>query len=161
MKGRKPTSKRLRILKGTAKGAMKYAEPRPAKGRWKAPSWLGKEGKEFHKKNFPLAKSMNSLTEIDRDTWFVLAQTYHRVRQCHSELDKDGLTITDSRGAIKKHPATAVLNQLMTHYRALCDQFGLNPTGRERLGLEAPKTKEQIRRDRLMLGELDDDLLSG
>jgi len=143
MKGRKPTSHDLKLLKGTASKARKFAKPKPA-GRWTAPSWVGKWGAQWHRKHFPLALETGALSELDRDTWFVLAQTYDTIRRCYEQLEVDGLTISDSRGAIKKHPSTSVLNQLMTHYRALVSQFGLDPTGRERLGLSVsnkPKSK--------------------
>lgn len=159
MKGRKPSSRNLSILKGTQKdGPVKISKPQPARERWNCPKWVGSEGRKFHKDYFPIAKRIGALTEFDRDSWFLLCQTYFRIRQCHSELDRDGLTVTDSRQGIKKHPATAVLNQLMAHFRALSDQFGLNPQSRERLGLSVPKVKSRMAQ--MIDGADDDDLLS-
>jgi P27 family predicted phage terminase small subunit len=76
------------------------------------------------------------LKVTDKQTWFVLCQTYHNVIEAEETLAVEGMVIDDARGSKKKHPLTAILKDCRYQFRQLAEQFALTPNSRERLGVQ-------------------------
>ncbi len=57
--------------------------------------------------------------------------------QARREIVRDGVTVKGSHGQISPHPMIRVERQSIQEYSKLAERFGLDPIGRNRLGVEA------------------------
>lgn len=141
--GRKSKTRRFHVLDGTARGEGKLkSKPAPATGMWKSPPWLGEHGRKFHRDNWPLADQMGTLTEADRDSWFLMCQRWQRIMECEEQISKDGLTVKGRGNEIKRHPCAPILKAEIDVFRRERDIFGLPPESRSKYGLKVNKGSE-------------------
>ena len=138
--GRKSKIRKFHILDGTERGEGKLkANPQPASGMWKSPPWLGEHGRKFHRDNWPIAEQMGTLTEADRDSWFLLCQRWQRIMECEEQITRDGLAVKGRGNEIKRHPCAPILKAEIDVFRRERSLFGLSPESREKYGLRVSK----------------------
>lgn len=58
------------------------------------------------------------------------------MRIAEAELARDGLTVRDDRGGVKKHPAAAIFKTAGDTYSKNAELFGLSPISRQRLDVK-------------------------
>lgn len=58
------------------------------------------------------------------------------MRISEAELARDGLTVRDDRGGVKKHPAAAIFKAASDTYSKHAELFGLSPISRQRLDVK-------------------------
>jgi len=131
-------SHKFKILEGRASEAKLEALPEPAR-RWNCPSWLGREGCAFHKRYFPMAQAMGTVSEADKSRWFLMAQRYYRILQYEAILDKDGPVVSGRGGELKRHPVSSMLKSELDLFRKETATFGLDPKARDQMGIDLPK----------------------
>lgn len=135
---------RLHLLQGTEKGIGKLESlPPPVTKIWKLPKWVGKYGGEFHKAHWDYAASMETVTEADRASWFLLCQRYHRIRELEEAIDEYGPVVKGRSGEVKRNPAAASLKAELEAFRKERAVFGLDPEARDALGFKFPGAKER------------------
>jgi len=65
------------------------------------------------------------------------------VRVNERTLQAEGFTYTTDKGAIKRHPATAIQAEAMTRARLLANELGLTPVSRSRPAICDEENDEQ------------------
>jgi len=141
---RNKDSYKFKVLKGGQAEPGLEAAPDPVTSRWNSPSWLGEHGRGFHKRYWPMVKSMGLITEADRESWFNLCQRWHRIRQLESEIDEHGHVVKGRGSELKRNPAASMLKNELENFRRERSQFGLDPQSRERLGVRLPSGPKTV-----------------
>jgi len=95
------------------------------------PEWLSDKAKDvwrtadrFLLSNYP---------KVDEPTLAAFCQTYADLVEAHALVRRDGLVISDERGA-RKHPATTIINANRTALVKLGATLGFSPASRQSLG---------------------------
>lgn len=135
MRGRKPE------LKAIA-GALSGVPHAPAHFSAEARAEWDAVASDLHERGL-LGKAMLGLVE----TYVVAVVT---VRDCSRLLAKEGLTIRTKDGAVKKHPAAALMTQSQIQVLRLGAELGLTPAGRSR-----KKIRDQERKPNDGFADLD------
>ena len=147
VRGRKPKPSALKELQGNpGKRALPARRPR-SQVRRRAPSppeWLSEDARgEWHR----VAKVLIStrvLTETDLMALAAYCDAYARWREARKLLEDQGLTVDTMMGGTKVHPAWTIANQSMSQMRAFMAEFGMTPSSRSRVHVEAPAEKSEF-----------------
>ncbi len=154
---------RLKVLGGTnrKKGALKSMPP-PAIKLTICPRYVGKHGRKFHKENAPLLMELGVIRVSDWPVWFAeVCQRFHRIVTYEEILNRDGPTVADARGSIKKHPVTTLLKNELTLFEKAAARFALDPQSRGNMGVDIPKGPDPYQTYLRRKKKSDDDLLAG
>lgn len=137
MRGPKPISRNKKLVTGNP-GCRRIANtPEPPRAKtFRCPVWMGKHGQELWRKIAPQLLKAGVLTEWDRSSFETLCSNYHMMRISEAELARDGLTVRDDRGGVKKHPAAAIFKAASDTYSKHAELFGLSPVSRQRLDVK-------------------------
>lgn len=133
---RNKKSHRFKVLEGRQSEARLEALPDPVTNRWNSPEWLGKDGRDFHKKYWPMVRAMGLIRGADKPAWFNLCMRWQRIRQLESEIDIHGYLVKGRQGEIKRNPAASMLKAELEHFRRERAIFGLDPKSRDELGVD-------------------------
>jgi len=128
MKGRKPKSRKAgkalpALVHPVAAPAERLAPP-PSLPPEGVPIWeqaVDELGELIHPAHLPLLEQL------------VVAAVRHR--QAQEILAREGLMVESSTGELKAHPMARLERDSAMLYARLCDQLGLSPAARMRLGL--------------------------
>ncbi len=142
MRGPKPKSRNQKMITGNPGGRRigNTPEPQPAKS-CRCPSWIGKHGRELWRRVAPELLKAGILTMWDKSSFETMCSSYHMMRIAEAELAKEGLTVKDDRGGVKKHPAAAIFKASSDTYSKHAELFGLTPVSRQRLDV---KVKDEL-----------------
>jgi P27 family predicted phage terminase small subunit len=147
VRGRKPKPAELRELQGNpGKRALPARRPRPAvrKRAPNAPAWLGDEAKaEWHRMSKVLM-GLRVLTDTDLTALAAYCDAYGRWLEARQILNREGLVTETMLGGHKVNPAWTIANQAMTQMRAFMVEFGLTPSSRTRVRVDAPAEKSEF-----------------
>ena len=136
MMGRPPKNNRLKVLSGS-KHAKKTTKKTPVDTpMWRCPPHVTDHGKRLWKTVGPVLIRSGIMCELDRSCFEALCCIYDRLLKFQEILREDGPLIDDKRGALKKHPLTTGISQHLTLFRNYCQDFGMTPSSRSRLGFE-------------------------
>lgn len=135
-KGRKPKPAALRVIEGT-RG--KRPIPQEPQGRTltrppKAPAALGRYGNAMWRK---LSTELVAATLLQGLDYYALqAACLHWQYACEARdrLRDEGITQTDDKGNLHKHPCEVIFRQNLQAFHSWCGDFGLSPAARARLG---------------------------
>ena len=135
--GRKKGSHKFRLLDNTRDKQGKLESlPRGPREAWYAPKWLGEDAVRFHRTYFPICKEMGTLSEADKDRWFLVCQRYHRILGCERTIDEHGLVVKGRGNELKRNPAHTILKAELDIFRSELDNFGLGFEARAKMGLK-------------------------
>lgn len=109
--------------------------PRPVVGG-KSPYKLGHFGLKFYRDISKRLSKLGILTELDRYTLELLARSYQTIRECDTILQREGLSVADKRGSIKKNPLCSVRKDATATFIKLSEKFGLSPYDRHGFHIE-------------------------
>ena len=84
------------------------------------------------KRVFPSMVERRVLTVTDLGALENYCMAMSLVRQMERQLRAEGATYVDGKGAIKRHPATAIFADNMNRARLLATELGLTPFSRSR-----------------------------
>jgi P27 family predicted phage terminase small subunit len=136
MRGRKPVSTHLKVLRGNpGKRALNRSEPMPAGDLLDAPAWMSegqKAGWDYAIENAP----RGLLKKLDRSVLvaWVVAEDLHR--QAAGMVEKYGiLTKTPATGAPMQSPYLPVVNKQAQIMLRAAEQLGFSPSARSRVQL--------------------------
>lgn len=87
---------------------------------------------------------MRVLTDSDMTALAAYCDAYGRWLQAREILNAEGLITDTGTGSQKVHPAWTIANQAMTQMRAFMVEFGLTPSSRTRVSVEAPAEKSEF-----------------
>jgi P27 family predicted phage terminase small subunit len=141
--GKRPTSERLKIVSGTDKRHIrKTPKVQPLITMWTTPKHMGTHARRLWRGLGAQLIRNGILTNLDRGAFEALCTCYGMICMCREVLNRDGFSVEDSRGSVKKRPEVTILTQNMALYRQYCQEFGITPAARERLGVSVQDQDE-------------------
>ncbi len=158
-RGRKPKPTRLKVIGGTYRadrhGNVRGAEPMPRRGRPQCPSWLSGEAKSKWRKIVPELDRLGLLTVIDGDCLAAYCEAWAEFRSATETLAADGYTVATGNGGVKAHPAVARQRSAWKAMREFASLYGLDPSSRTRLTVQAEIDQFDPLEELLRRGEQD------
>jgi P27 family predicted phage terminase small subunit len=133
--GRKPEKNRLKVLTGSRYQKKNTPKIKPEITMWRAPKMLGKHGKIMWKEVGPILIKANIMCALDKSMFMAVCHIYDVLIRCIEDIEKDGFTIEDQRGSVKKNPVCTIFSQYLGQFKSYCKEFGLTPDSRDRLGI--------------------------
>lgn len=79
----------------------------------------------------PVLADAGQLTPLDIAGLEALATSYATMTSAARDLARDGVTHTDDRGVIRKHPSFQVWRDAQATFRSWAGEFGLTPLARK------------------------------
>ncbi|MCP4589577.1 MAG: phage terminase small subunit P27 family [bacterium] len=134
MKGRRPTSNRLKALRGSEKRYLRNS-PKPESGTPTCPTWLGREAKAEWRRVMPELTRLGMVCGLDRGVLVTYCQTWALWREAVAVIAKEGITNQTNDGLRKRHPACAIASDASKTLLRLAGELGLTPLSRQRLDL--------------------------
>ena len=132
-------------------------EPKPPRRRPRRPQWLQGEGRKVWEELVPLLDGMGVLTVVDRLSlaryckltadWVKLSKVIDEHGDVYPVRDKQDKTV-----GFRMLPQVKVRESLSAELRQLDREFGLTPSARSRLIVEAEPTQEPDLLEQLIAG---------
>ena len=99
-----------------------------------------------------LAVHMRRLGLLKAVNWPAMYGLTVAVARLH-EADEsiESIVVQGSRSSVKKHPATTVVNQMLSQVRSYCAELGITPSALAKIGVQ--EDSEPSRMDRLIQGD--------
>lgn len=136
---RNRTSTARKALSGTLRAdRLHVSHVEPLSRLPAAPKHLSADAVSAWKSFGARAIELGTLSRFDVGLLELLSRTWASVGQLEDRLQADGL-ILESGDTRKAHPALAALSRERSLAHKLLSDFGLAPSGRERLSIPAPK----------------------
>lgn len=146
-----PEPTTLRILRGNpGKRAINDKEPKAhlIQGDAKAPAWLPVAARKHWRRIAPIVQDLQVLTEADRDAAAAMANELTVYAEMHRILAKEGrtyvLTTKTGDSMVMVRPEVHIANSAFTNFVKLTDRFGMNPSYRSKLRVEAEKETDPL-----------------
>lgn len=105
---------------------------------YKTPSWLCKEAKKIYKFLIEQFKQTGILTNLDKETVAICADTIAKMREAQKLIDEHGLMIDG-----KANPMINVYEKYSKIYAKMITELGLSPTARSRMALTQVKAQQE------------------
>lgn len=141
MAGRKSTTDRLKVVKGTfRKDRARNTEKKQSKAGLKAPSWLPEEAATYFK------AIQNEMKDIGQDsrTFSCLASLaairMAEIQDLNVQIEAEG-SVLDGGSIPHKNPAVSQRNEALRHLQSLLSELGLTPTALGRIGKAVSENK--------------------
>lgn len=144
-RGRKPKPTALKELNGNAgKRALNKKEPKPELGSPDIPAHLkGEALKEWNRLTAVLQK-MKLLSKADRAHLTICCTAWADYVQACKTLETEGKVIISESGGMYQNPWVAIKNRSMEQVAKYYAEFGLTPSSRVNLKVEAPSGEEEM-----------------
>ena len=140
MKGRKPTPRALKILKGTRRDRINDREPIPGMPKTlRAPAHLDAEARKVWKKMAPQLRNLGLLTELDTAAFSIYCQAWGMYLAAVKVLQEKGLLQTLSNGAQRSRPEIKIARDAESTILAISREFGMTPASRSRISVPQPQ----------------------
>lgn len=139
-RGRKPKPVARKAAAGNpGKRALNKAEPQFGELRnIDPPIWMDGPARDLWELLAPRLCDQRVLQMTDIQNLELYCSAYGRFRLAENEVAMHGLLITDDNGALKKNPATTVINEAARQMATFGALLGLDPSSRQRLSGPAP-----------------------
>jgi P27 family predicted phage terminase small subunit len=140
----------MRVLRGNpSKRAVNDAEPTPHGSNLKPPTWLPTgQARKFWAEFAPMLQAMRVLTEADEANLAALCAELARYVEASKVIANGGLTytITTKNGSEYQatRPEVSIANAALQNVLRLSDRFGLNPSARSRIKVEADEAVDPL-----------------
>lgn len=149
MRGRKPLPSHLKLIKGTARGALKKTQRAPIEIEASLPmppDSLCDEAKVEWGRVGQILYNLRLLSEIDTAALAAYCDAFATWQKASKALQKaaladdvwHGLLITTSNGNLIQNPLVGIINKAkadVVHYAA---EFGMTPSARSRINAATP-----------------------
>lgn len=152
IRGRKPKPTVLKVLSGNpGKRPLNEKEPKPDIMEPRKPyGVMPKRALKIWNELAPQLLELGVLTVIDGPAfallcihWAIAIEASKLVREAEEELGQ-GIITEDDRGRERKHRALQVLRDATREFKSLGAEFGLTPSSRSRLEIEAPEEIDEL-----------------
>lgn len=139
----KPKPTNLRILHGNpGKRPLPKNEPKPKPKRLRCPSDLhGEAAAEWRRASKALAAAMIT-TDLDHSALHVYCAAYGRWFDAEEKIREEGMIIKSPNNYPIVNPCLGIANRAMDQMRAFMCEFGMTPSSRTRVKVEAPKRED-------------------
>jgi P27 family predicted phage terminase small subunit len=143
LRGPVPRPTQMLVLNGSAAAARREGEPQPEIVEPECPAWLTERAREEWRRIAPELVKLKCLTRSDQAALALYCQAIADVEELREVLGKEGWTLTTPQG-VKKHPAASAYNEACTRVRAFSLEFGLTPSARTRIKVDAKKSADPL-----------------
>ena len=147
-RGPRPQPTKLKILRGNpGKRPIKNSEPQPSSDGIAMPSHLGPVAASRWAELLPMLQAVKVMTRADVEALARYCDTYEWWLATRAKLRADGDTypILNDGGQVKyiaQRPEVSIAHKLAQQLRQLEQDFGLNPSARTSLNVEAAKQED-------------------
>ena len=117
------------------------------------PAHLPEDGKAFWRDTIWRLSECGIIDRVDVPLLEMLATQYARIRGAQRVISETGYFATGSVGQLREHPALKIEREATTTFHRICQEFGLSPIGRTRLGLAELHRRTLVHEMVEMLGE--------
>ena len=139
MAGRKPLPTHLKLVKGTARpGRLNKNEPKPSVVVPEPPEHLDERAKVKFTVMANMLARHGVMTELDVGAIARYAVVWCRWIDAEAEIKKRGPVVKTSGDNIIQNPFLAVANKCLLQMAQIESEFGLTPSSRSRIRMEAP-----------------------
>ena len=145
-RGPAPTPTRILELRGSWRAGKRGNEPHPAVEAPTCPSWLDREATAEWRRVIPPLVRLGVIAKIDRACLAAYCLAWSRLVRAARQMETEGLTYVADTGQVKKHPLAAIAHEAATEVRAFAGEFGLSPSGRARIHINAPEPEDALTR---------------
>jgi P27 family predicted phage terminase small subunit len=122
-------------LQGHGRFVKATPEIRPVARLWPVPDHLEDHGKKFYHRVGAVLIKARLLTELDRDSFILLASSVDTLHDATETLQRDGYTVPGTQGSVKAHPAISLKKNAVSDFLTLCSKFGLTPKDRSQIDI--------------------------
>ena len=140
-RGRKKLPRNLKLIRGTLQKCRDNPnEPviAPTSDVPDPPPNLPPLAKECWVELAPTLHGMGVLTPLDLWAFETLCCTYANWRQAKADVDQFGISYTNAKGQLRKHPAVTMMNSSERNLTAWLSEFGMTPAARKGLRMPMP-----------------------
>jgi P27 family predicted phage terminase small subunit len=109
---------------------------------WIPPPHIGEHGRGFWTRTGRILIEKGILTPGDRESFTALCLAYNRMIEAEIQMQKEGMTVTGSRGDTKKSPCFTIWKVSCDQFNLLAKEFGLTPASRNKIKVEDPPEKD-------------------
>jgi P27 family predicted phage terminase small subunit len=144
-RGRKPKPTALKELAGNpGKRALNHKEPKPVAGIPACPNHLrGAERTEW-KRLIAELDEMKLLSKVDRAELALCCSAWGMYVKACNKIKKQGEVIISDQGGMYQNPWIAIRNKSMEQVHRFYTEFGLTPSSRARVKVDAPSEEEEL-----------------
>jgi P27 family predicted phage terminase small subunit len=139
MAGRKPLPTHLKLVKGTARpGRLNKNEPKPSAVAPEPPAHLDDRAKAKFTELAQMLARYGVMSELDTGALARYAVVWCRWVDAEAEIKKRGPVVKTTSDNIIQNPFLAVANKCLLQMAQIEGEFGLTPSSRSRIRMEAP-----------------------
>jgi len=145
-RGPRPMTTRMLKIRGSWRAGLNRGEPNLAAEVPECPDWIDEDAKQLWAEVTPLLAQMRILTRADRQALARYCQTWSRWRKAEVFIQKYGESypLKDDQGRVKcmmPWPQVATAHKLAQTLARLEQEFGLTPSARTRIDVNACSTQ--------------------
>jgi len=137
-RGPKPKPRALRILDGDQPSRINPSEPRPLAVPPMPPDDLDATGRAAWDRLAPMLSRLGLLTEADGEALALYCRAAQVAARAEAQVRRYGLSMKDGAGGRRPNPAVAMAERARRDMLAVLTEFGLTPSSRSRVKVEAP-----------------------
>lgn len=135
----RPKPSALKALNGNpGKRAFNKNEPKPEVTEPEMPKGMSTFARREWKRVVPLLLELGMLTNLDRAVLEGYCEAYGESKQAQKIIRRFGLTVVNSRGDVKPHPAVGIRDKAQKRMKSFAIELGLSVPSRTRFNV-APK----------------------
>lgn len=131
-RGKKPTPRAFKVLKGTFREGDHKGEPDPpvVRGVPAVPAWLGSEGSRRWRETAAWLVGMGVLADADLHALELYCAAWDELAACERAIKRHGAYFTANSGYVGQHPAVNRSFKARDVIRRYQQEFGMTPSAR-------------------------------
>ena len=152
MRGRKPLPTEMKKLEGNpGKRALNNKEPKPKSVIPQCPPHLKGTARTEWKRITQELYALKIITNIDRAALAVCCTAWADYVKACNKLEKEGEVIISDKGGMYQNPWVAIKKRSMDQVQKFYAEFGMTPSSRSRVKIEAPGEEEEL--EKMLFGK--------
>lgn len=119
-------------------------EPKPLNKKPYCPSWLSTSAKTEWRRLANILHDAGLLTYVDRAALAGYCQAYARWKAAEEQLEGEKLVLMTDKGYCYPNPLIGISRSAFEDMRKMAAEFGMTPSARSRLKVEASEEEESL-----------------
>jgi P27 family predicted phage terminase small subunit len=141
-RGPQPKPAKLRLLEGARPSKVNHNEPVPSDDLPVCPDWVAPEVRQVWDYTVQELDQMGLASSADRDVLLAFCEQVNTHRRACQMLAKSDVLIKGPLGGPVRNPAVVVQRDSAQAIRSLAQEFGLSPSARARIQVQADHTAD-------------------